>query len=74
MIKIIDANTGEQLTPGKIFENITGTVEVLEISNNLFNPWAIVEINGIRRIVKESLKYRFFHPDFMFQPMFFWCT
>ena len=74
MIKIIDVNTGERLIPGHEFDNITGHVKVIDVSNNLFNPWAEVEINGEFRLIKKTLMYRFLHPEFLFQPMFFWNT
>jgi len=64
-MKIIDTNTGHIVKIGEPFDNVDGTVTVLQVEEGT----ALIDING--KQVWAPLTVRYLHPRFPFQKVGF---
>lgn len=68
-MKIIDANTGHHVKIGEPFDNIDGTVTVLQVEEGWLTARALFLVGDRKHWA--PLIVRFLHPGFMFQKVGF---
>jgi hypothetical protein len=69
-VKVIDANTGIELSEGISFDNINGRIDVFKIQPGVFSARALVRRDG-GEPVWVPLTVRWTHPGFFFQHVAF---
>jgi len=68
-MKIIDANTGHHVKIGEPFDNVDGTVTILQVQEGWASARALFNVDGRKHWA--PLTVRFMHPGFLFQKVGF---
>lgn len=68
-MKIVDANTGQQVRVGETFTNVNGTQHLVRVREGLLSAQGLFVTP--RGMVWVPLTVRYLHPGFLFQKVAF---
>ncbi len=69
-MKVIDANTGQELRVGQTFKNVNGVRTVLKITTGL-KPVLTIKRHELGDVIEQPLIVRYMHPSYLFQRVAF---